>query len=459
MRWRLRAQLLIPLSILLLGIVATTTWTAVSSANHARQQLANRVRRVAQTLSEAPQFPLSPQVLQHMKRLSGAELLLMRSTGQRVTTLNTETIPTLDLTTVAPWTEIQLERRITIDDQSYLYSATRLKPPKSSDVLFILYPESDWKTTLWMAIRPSIILGGFLGLASILLTLAVGQRLTRRVQDLERRARQIADGDFSPMPLPSPNDEIRDLSQSINDMTEKLRQLQETLQRTERARLLGQVSGGLAHQLRNGITGARLSLQLFMQDLDPDEAPPVEVALRQLTLLEAQLKRFFDLGQPREQNLEPCSIHELIQETITLLSARAKHSNIEIRYTNNQSRPQGGVDLNGDRGQLHELFLNLLTNAVEAAGAEGWAQIEVTNATADRLQIVVSDSGPGPPEEIGDKIFEPLVTGKSEGVGLGLAVARQIAEMHGGSLIWSREDGVTQFIVELARRLESGESS
>lgn len=450
MRWRLRYQLLVPLAMLMLGIVGITTWSALSSVSEARQQLEERVRQVARTLSEAPQFPLSAQVLEHMKRLSGADFILLRNHQPYRSTLHIS-VPTLaDAKTVNDWQQVTLQHRVQLDDVSYLYDGVQLRPPRQSDELFILYPEAVWQSTAWKAIQPSLIVGGFLGLSSMLITLAIGRRLTRRTRELVRRTRQIADGDFSPMPLPNPDDEIRDLSRSINEMAEKLAELQEAVSRNERLRLLGQVSGGLAHQLRNGITGARLSLQLYTQDLqrEPNRVPDgsaLDVALRQLNLLEAHLKRFLDLGRPRQQSVEPCVIQELIHETITLLQPRCVHASIELR----QQLPTEPITIHGDAGQLRELLLNILTNAIEAAGSEGQVKITVRELDANRLLIEICDSGPGPSAEIAERLFEPLVTGKPEGVGLGLAVAQQVAMDHGGSVKWNRKNDRTCFLIDL----------
>src|SRR5439155_2062727 len=128
---------------------------------------------------------------------------------------------------------------------------------------YIFYPETLWRGALWDAVWPSLVLGGSVGLASLGLAVGLGQRLSRRLRELERRTRLIASGDFSPMPLPRRNDEIRDLTRSVNEMADRLAKFQETAKRTERFRLLGQVSGGLAHQLRNGVTGAKLAVQLY----------------------------------------------------------------------------------------------------------------------------------------------------------------------------------------------------
>src|SRR5204863_1970357 len=126
-----------------------------------------------------------------------------------------------------------------------------------------------------------------------------------RIGSLERRTRLIAEGDFSPMPLPSLNDELRDLTRSVNEMAQRLAQFQETIRQTERLRLLGQVRGGLAHQLRNGVAGARLAVQLHAQECSADDGDSLRVALRQLSLIEMHLKKFLDLGKTIELQRQP----------------------------------------------------------------------------------------------------------------------------------------------------------
>src|SRR5262249_36559930 len=150
--------------------------------------------------------------------------------------------------------------------------------------LYVLYPEALWRNALWEAVRPPLLLGGSAGVAALLLAAGVGARLGRRVQGLEGRTRPIAAGDFSPKPPPGRDDELRDLGRSVNDMAQQLARLQEAVQKNERLRLLGQVGGGLAHQLRNGLTGVRLAVQLHARECG-DDAEALDVALRQLALL------------------------------------------------------------------------------------------------------------------------------------------------------------------------------
>ncbi|HEY7330269.1 MAG TPA: HAMP domain-containing sensor histidine kinase [Gemmataceae bacterium] len=457
-RVNIRAQLLLPLLLLLVGVLGLSVWMAFAAANRARGQIETRVRDVAHIVSEG-KFSLAQQhVLLWVKQLSGADYLLVQHNGGRISTLEVEPerLPPADEVS-DDWRTLHLGPPLRAGDNTYLCSGIRLhRGDNFGDILYIFYPESLWRDSLWQAIWPFVILGGSVGAASVALAIGLGHGLSRRIGDLERRTRRIAGGDFSPVPLPPRNDEIRDLARSINEMAERLAQFQETTRRSERLRLLGQVSGGLAHQLRNGLTGVRLAVQLFVREcIEQTDTSALDVALRQLTLLETNLKRFLDLGRDNEGRRECCSLPALVQEAIELLRPQCRHASIELNW----KPPAEDRVILGDAGQLSQLILNVLGNAIEAAGPEGVVQVTVSEETplAARPSVVVlelSDSGPGPKPEVADRLFEPFVTGKSEGVGLGLAVARQIAEAHGGCIRWERRDGWTCFRVELLQAPE-----
>jgi signal transduction histidine kinase len=446
MRWPLRYQILVPLLTLLLGVVGMCTWTAVAAANRAWQQLETQFRSIAHTLSDAT-YPLQQNVLRQLQGLSGAEFLVVTAGEQRIATFAETDVELPAEAVVDDWQNLRLGPGLTIGGEDYLCSGLRLHPPSANagSTLYILYPEALWRDALWEAIKPSLVFGSFVGLGSVLLAGAVARRLSRRIGELERRTRQIASGDFSPMPLPRRHDEIRDLAHSVNEMAQQLAQLQQAVQKTERLRLLGQVSGGLAHQLRNGLTGARLAVQLHARECNGTaDAESLQVALRQLTLLEVHLKRFLDLGRAGTLRRQRCSLPALLDEAVGLLRPQCRHGRIDLRW----QRPAPECVLLGDAGQLGQLFLNVLSNAVEAAGPGGWVEVELRRDAATAL-VEVTDSGPGPPPEVAARLFEPFVTSKPEGVGLGLAVARQVAEAHAGRVSWQREADRTCFLIEL----------
>lgn len=446
MRWSIRYRLFVPLGLLLLGVVGISAWSAVASARQAEERIAEKVRGVTQTLSGAGITP-NKRILQQMKGLSGAEYLHIDSDGVRQTTFADPNIALAPEIMSQPADESAVNQLgLPIEVEGQRYRCRRL-PERSGGTYFIFYPEASLNQAIRDAIRPSLVFGLGGGLAAVFLMFLIGQGLVGRIRALERRTRQIAAGDFRQMPLPSQNDELRDFGQSVNDMAERLAVLQETVQRTERLRLLGQVSSGLAHQLRNAVTGAKLAVQLHVSECPLKDDESLQVTLRQLSLMEANLRRFMNVGKVEPPSRSHCNIDLLLDEVLSLLKPQCQHAGIEVRY-----RPcDKSIQLEGDAGQLRDLFLNLLGNAIEVAGPKGMVDVSTAIESGDRKVAIIeiADSGPGPPADIASRLFEPFVTGKPEGVGLGLAVSRQAAEAHGGLIVWRRESGRTVFRVEL----------
>ena len=449
MRFSIRNQLLLPLLALMLGVVGASTWSAYASGLRARAQIEQQIDDIAKTVGEA-KFTLNEQTLHLMKGMSGAEFLLcdaerrpiMDVEGHRLATL--AAVPA-ELPAPSASPTQHFDTPVRVGNKSYLCGGVPLNlAARPGAILYILYPESRWRETAWQALRPALVLGVVGGFISIVLSVLLTRSLGRRIDELERRTRLIASGDFSPMPLPTRNDELRDLGRSVNEMAERLAQFQETIGRTERLRLLGQVSGGLAHQLRNGVAGARLAVQLHAQDCPGKaEHEALGVALRQLALVEMHLKRFLDLGKAITLERQPCRLDQVLADVLELLGPHSRHARVELRLA---LTPDIGVL--GDAGQLGQLFLNVITNALEAAGPGGWVEVRSGRA-GERAFVEIRDSGPGPTPEVAARLFEPFVTGKPEGVGLGLAVARQVVEAHGGTIRWTRENESTRFRIEL----------
>ncbi len=446
MHFTIRHQLLLPLLTLMLGVVALSAWSAWSAAERARRQIEAQLDGMAQAV-RAVTFPLNMHTLKSMKNLSGADFLVCDShrrplydQGQPLATL-----PTPDVELPAPGSpdRLRLAPRIRVAGQDYFCQGVALQSDVGANrMVYLFYPETLWREAIAEAIRPALIVGGIGGAIAIVLTLAATQRITRRLRELVRRTRLIADGDFSPMPLGPRRDELRDLGQAVNEMAERLAKYQESLRATERLRLLGQVSGGLAHQLRNGVAGAKLALQLHARSAP--HAEEIDVALRQLALVEIQLKRFLDLGKATELQRGPCDLAALVEESLALLRPRCLHAGIELLEQN----PQEPVHLSADAHQLGQVILNLLTNAIEAAGPGGKVEVRVGAVEGNRF-IEIVDTGPGIDAKVVARLFEPFVTSKPEGVGLGLAVARQIVAAHGGAIRWDRRSDTTCFRVEL----------
>jgi signal transduction histidine kinase len=457
MRLSLRYRLLLPLALLLLGDAAATAWAAQIAARNVERRLAEQQWAVAHTLTESRStFPLNKPVLEQVKGFSGAEFLFVPAgVGARepVSTFRGATpappdVPRAEFAT----DDLQLGPVVRAGGKEYrcLRVAFREQDPVRRGDLYIFYPESLRRSAERDAVRPLLVLGGAGGLLAVAFMLAYGSRLVRRVRDIDARTRLIAAGDFRPMPLPAAHDELRDLCEAVNDMARRLAAFQDELQQSERLRVLGQFSGGLAHQLRNAAAGAKLAVELFLAENPAADPEPLRVALRQLARIESNLKQFLALGKPPAGERVPCDLAKLIDQAVSLLKPQCQHAGTSIVW----EPPAEGAVIEGDPAALSHLFGNVIGNAVEAAGSGGEVHVQARSASKGTM-IEVTDTGPGPPAGIAGKLFDPFVTGKEQGIGLGLAVAKQAAESHGGTVRWARRDGRTVFTIELPARLRA----
>ncbi len=464
MRWPIQRQLLVPmLLVVLLTSLLSSGASAWVGSRWAKREEYDRLARVVATLSDA-NFPLQETVLQKLAGLSGAEFVVWDAQQQvQAATLSLDSEVRERLTAVpvaGPLADLTSNPTISIQGRSFLTAKVPLRRAAARPLsLLVLYPEDRWWTATRGAILPPLIAGGVTALVAIALTAWWSRRFTQPIARLSQQSEKIAGGEFHPMPLPVRNDELRDLTHSINRMVEQLTRYELQVRRNERLKTLGQLGAGLAHQLRNWLTGARMALQWHARECPLGEhAESTDMALRQLGLMESYLQRFLTLGAGRGEAVRPAeqlevSMIPLVEDVLSLIRPRGRHVGVELQW----SPPSSLITVRGDRGELQELLVNLLLNSVDAAAqhesgsAATWVRVELQDTTPNRVRLRVLDSGPGPSEAIATQLFEPFVTDKPEGTGLGLAVAKQIAESHGGSLRWLREDNATCFEVELPR--------
>lgn len=462
MRWPIQRQLLVPM--LLVIVLASTLSSGVSAwvgSRWARREESDRLARVVATLADA-NFPLQESVLQKLAGLSGAEFVVWDAQQQAqaaTLTLDAEVRDRLKaVPDTGPLSDLSSNPLVVIQGRSFLTAKVPLRRTATRPLsLLVLYPEDRWWTATRGAVLPPLIAGGVTALAALMLTALWARRFTRPIARMSQQSESIASGDFQPMPLPARDDELRDLTLSINRMVEQLTRYEQQVRRNERLKTLGQLGAGLAHQLRNWLTGARMALQVHARECPlGEQAESTEMALRQLGLMESYLQRFLTLGAGRDEAARPRESHdvpliELVENVLSLVRPRGRHVGVELQWT----PPASPIVIHGDRDELQELLVNLLLNGIDAAAqfpssSHGtWVRVELNDTTPNRVRLRVIDSGRGPTDAIAGQLFEPFVTDKPEGTGLGLAVAKQIAESHGGSLRWFRDGATTCFELDL----------
>ncbi len=225
-----------------------------------------------------------------------------------------------------------------------------------------------------------------------------------------------------------------DLERTTRRLTEVYRQLQENfeqMKRAERLFALGQLSAGLAHEIRNplaSIAGAAGILRRNPQR-DPKEGECLEIICKESQRLNGLVTQFLDFARPRAPKYQATDIGAMLDSVLQL----AGHAlgNRPVRLRKEISPDLSAVEC--DPELLTQVLLNLIINAVQATADSGEVLVSAASRN-DRLSIEVKDEGCGINAANRDRIFDPFFTTKENGTGLGLSVAHQIVEQHGGIL-------------------------
>jgi len=189
------------------------------------------------------------------------------------------------------------------------------------------------------------------------------------------------------------------------------------------------LSGALAHELRNPLSAAKGLLQLMGRRRDPAKVKGYsDLVLKELERVTRLLNEFLLLGKPAELDPEPLDLAAFIEELLPLFEGETMGTAIEIKL-NLERVPL----VKADPGQLTQVVLNLVRNAIQAVGQNGCFRIAVKNHP-DGVVLEVRDSGPGLTSEAQERIFRPFFTTKERGTGLGLPIVQAIIHNHGGRI-------------------------
>ncbi len=225
-------------------------------------------------------------------------------------------------------------------------------------------------------------------------------------------------------------------------------------------RSIGGLGRMLAHEIKNPLAGIRGAAQLLKSGVKAEDAALAELIVDETERIRRLVDRVEELGLDRPVAGVPVNIHAVL-DRVKALAANGPADGLVMRDAYDPSLPP----TSGDEDQLIQIFLNLVKNACEAAHARGDGRGEILVTTAYRhglrvrtedgrtkavpLEVRVQDNGPGVPPRLRDQLFEPFVSSKSNGTGLGLALVAKLVAAHGGLVDFESEPGRTQFRVLL----------
>ncbi len=311
------------------------------------------------------------------------------------------------------------------------------RTPKYGWLVGVTVPHSFAFAPLRRQVWLSLVGAAGIGLLVILLVVTLSRLLTGPVRALTAQAEALGRGDSNARVAISSGDELEELGQTFNRMTEQLRHrtreladAQQVLLRHERLAVLGQLAGGVAHQIRNPLGAIMNAASILGRHLGsgahPDAAESLRVIGEEIRHANVIITGLLDFARVHTPKRQPTAMSDVIDR---VLGSQPLPDSIRVQ------RAIGEVPrLSVDADLIQSALWNVVRNAVEAMPQGGTLGIQVGLADGE-VVTAVTDTGPGISAAVRDHLFEPLHTTKPMGVGLGLLTARNFVEAHGGHLL------------------------
>jgi len=404
----------------------------------ANNQLRDRFTGIQTTIADS-NFPLNARVLDLLAELTRTQLIVRDEQGN------------IRYSTVKIGSEHGQYRPLSFPTVG---GATR---PDGISEVTVLFDEANIEATRRRASALALATGLSTIFALSSITLLLTSRLVGRISKLQRRVERVADGDFTSTVSDHMGDEVGQLGQAVDSMARQLDSLWKRIHRQHSEELLHKIAGGMAHQLRNSLTGARLAVELHAADCVFSDDEGIRVAIRQIELAEDYVRRLLLAQSGKRDEDRPAKAIVCFEDIRMSLSPIARHLQVEIDW---QVGDVLGEAVIRDGPSWTAAVTNLIDNAMHASRniLVRLERIEDGNTSdaAAMLRVIVNDHGPGIDESVAAELFEPFVTSKPEGMGLGLSVVQRTAERFGGQIRYRRENEQTSFELDVPIASEAG---
>lgn len=466
-RTSLQQKLLFPiLTAVLLATVVISVLAYGLAKSNAEAEWDLRFRAIGH-LVDRENIPLAQNVLQLLANLTSAHWIAIGSDGSRLAVVSPADLKS-KISTIADdewkvfvgrlpeWSPDQPSLRVRLGESWFRGVHLSRKFPRARpdgttvSALVILIDDSQPQQTIVQSIVLPIVVGMVaIGIMTVV-TFWTTSRWAQRIVRLQKEVNAIATGHFQTTIHWEGDDELSRLSQDVTEMSKQLSESWQKLRRLHGQQMLHNLSGGMAHNLRNTLTGARMAIELASDSVEtvPSHHPSsnnviqqrLDVAIRQIEQAEAYIKRILLLAQGRPTVDCRMTLVHCVQTLQTTLDTTAAHRQKRLTWSLAASLDDYEVR---DGETLIAAISNLVWNGLEAG------QEVVVSVSMDRDpelgRVVVSDNGPGLAAEVAATVFEPFVTTKPDGSGLGLAYVARAAQVLSGTIHWRRVKSQTEF--------------
>lgn len=223
-----------------------------------------------------------------------------------------------------------------------------------------------------------------------------------------------------------------DLHHQVVEALRKLRESESGLFQSSKLAAVGQLAAGVAHELNTPLGSVLMSIDLIAEQLEPSQQSYLEVATAELERAREIVAKLLTYSRPKSAGIVTVDLVQVVKDTLVLIGKQLKIADVNL-----ETHLEGKLKVRVNPTEIQQIVINLLLNARDALeGVEQPALTLEARSSGELVELVLTDNGPGIPEEIAEKIFEPFFTTKpvGSGTGLGLSVSRELAEHNGGQL-------------------------
>jgi two-component system, NtrC family, sensor histidine kinase HydH len=283
---------------------------------------------------------------------------------------------------------------------------------------------------------------GFAGvLAGLMSGYATARTLTSRVARLSIRVQAVQahlDQEVGEMTVQGPprfgdlDKQLDRVVARVSAVCQRLQEQERELLRAEQLAAVGELAAGVAHEVRNPLTGVKFLLQAAVRTQNPTPltVDRLQLLLQEVARIERTVQGLMDFAHAGPRDLRTHDIRTFVETAVDLAQSRAEAKSVSLTYNSADEPLYAAID----RDQLLSLLTNLLFNAIDATPSGGEVAVSTGAGSGGMIQIDVIDSGPGIDRAVAGRLFTPFATTKPTGTGLGLTVARRVAREHGGEL-------------------------
>lgn len=433
-RFRIHHRIALPFVLLALGATVVAALTALSLISTAiNEQVESQLYRASLVVMRAD-FALNPEILKLVQEIAGAEVVTCSSDGAVLaSTLAPAEQPLLGAIVAAarpfPAADAPVSRRLQHDGTPYTIVTRGVTGRPSTAV--ILARNTQEVTQAMRTARNAILAAAVASLLALtLMSRVIARRVAHPIETLLEVTRDVSAGTLRRAPE-SLSDEMGTLGRAFNDMLDRLDRSQEALLRSEKLAVTGLLAARVAHDVRNPLSSIKMQTQMLRSRLrgQDDNQAMIASILRDVGQVENVIRGLLELARPGELKLTPARLNEVVEDVLVQMMPQLTHNKIAIETAFDPNLPD--VALDAERFRL--ALLNLISNAAEAMPAGGTLAVTTAlNAADSTVLLDVCDDGTGVDPAIAERVFDPFVSTKHDGVGLGLVNTRAVVESHGG---------------------------